>query len=63
MMADTIADGVSPLEVSPIWEEEAPAPYIESATLPAAIERILELYHGPLVPPGQLYTDVEKLGH
>ncbi|KAK0389709.1 hypothetical protein NLU13_3282 [Sarocladium strictum] len=43
MSAGSLMDEISDLEISPIWEEEAPAPYIESATLPAAIEHILEL--------------------
>lgn len=31
------------LQVPRIWEEDVKAPYIESATLPTAMEKLLEL--------------------
>lgn len=42
-LAASFADEMDSIELSPMWTKEESAPYIESASLSAAIEHILEL--------------------
>jgi hypothetical protein len=63
-IADAFSDGLNSFLVSPIWEEDAPAPYIESATVETAIEHLLELYEGPLpFSSWESHTDLRALDH